>query len=207
MKRSPAFTLSELLIALAILGIIAIFTIPKVLQSQRDGRNKAITKEMIAAVSGAYQAYKLNNVPSATMHLGDLTPYLNYVKLQTTGSFDKWHNWTGTLSCSSQAPCIVFASGGLINYYQGNGAATSGNYFGQTQNNNYIYFSMDPDGTVTSQNDPVGPAKTVDGALYYNSKIILNIECVAGDVTYEDGTPQNWCPGSPAEYPPWFSWN
>lgn len=47
------FTLSELLISLAILGVIATFTIPKVLQSQQDQHKKAVFKETIAAVNDA----------------------------------------------------------------------------------------------------------------------------------------------------------
>lgn len=38
------FTLSELLIALAILGVIAVFTIPKVLQSQQDETKRTVFK-------------------------------------------------------------------------------------------------------------------------------------------------------------------
>lgn len=44
------FTLAELLIALTILGVIATFTIPKILSSQQDGKLKAIAKETAAAM-------------------------------------------------------------------------------------------------------------------------------------------------------------
>jgi prepilin-type N-terminal cleavage/methylation domain-containing protein len=39
------FTLAELLIALALLGIIASFTIPKVLESSTNAKYKAMAKE------------------------------------------------------------------------------------------------------------------------------------------------------------------
>lgn len=45
------FTLAELLISLAILGMIATFTIPKILSSQQDQRKKAVFRETIAALS------------------------------------------------------------------------------------------------------------------------------------------------------------
>ena len=51
MKQHPGFTLVELLIALAILGTIATFTIPKVLQTQQDGKFKSIGKEAAGFVS------------------------------------------------------------------------------------------------------------------------------------------------------------
>lgn len=46
-----AFTLAELLIALAIVGVIATFIIPKLLNTQEDTRKKLIFKENIAALS------------------------------------------------------------------------------------------------------------------------------------------------------------
>jgi prepilin-type N-terminal cleavage/methylation domain-containing protein len=49
------FTLAELLIALTILGEIAAFTIPKIISSQQNGQKRAVTKEMIAMFSAAYQ--------------------------------------------------------------------------------------------------------------------------------------------------------
>ena len=50
MKHS-GFTLSELLIALAILGLIATFTIPKVLQSTGNQSKEALLKELYASLS------------------------------------------------------------------------------------------------------------------------------------------------------------
>ena len=49
-KRASGFTLAELLISLAILGVIATFTIPKVLYSQQDSQKKAVFKEVIASL-------------------------------------------------------------------------------------------------------------------------------------------------------------
>lgn len=45
------FTLAELLIALAILGVIATFTIPKVLSNQADAKKKAVYRETLATLS------------------------------------------------------------------------------------------------------------------------------------------------------------
>lgn len=99
------FTLAELLIALTILGIIAVFTIPKVLVAQQDAKYKAMGKEFAGMVSGAYQAYKLSNGYNATMQVKDMTPYLNYVKVVTDSSLQAdgapWDGgWTDTCSGS-----------------------------------------------------------------------------------------------------------
>jgi prepilin-type N-terminal cleavage/methylation domain-containing protein len=55
-QHSLGFTLAELLIALAILGEIATFTIPKILSSQQNGTNKAKAKEAFSMVSSAYNS-------------------------------------------------------------------------------------------------------------------------------------------------------
>lgn len=56
--KTSGFTLAELLIALAILGVIATFSIPKVLQAQQDGRNQAVLKTNASQLSALL--YELN---------------------------------------------------------------------------------------------------------------------------------------------------
>ena len=46
---SKGFTLAELLVALSVLGVMATFTIPKMLQNQENSKRKAIYRESIAA--------------------------------------------------------------------------------------------------------------------------------------------------------------
>ena len=55
-RKAIGFTLAELLIALLVLGVIATFTIPKILQNQQDQRKKSIYRETIAALSSILYA-------------------------------------------------------------------------------------------------------------------------------------------------------
>ncbi len=55
--KQYGFTLAELLIALAILGVIATFSIPKILNAQQNQQKNAIFKESIGAISAAVYNY------------------------------------------------------------------------------------------------------------------------------------------------------
>lgn len=69
-KSYSGFTLAELLIALAILGMIATFTIPKILTAQQDSKKYAVFKETISLVSSL--AY-------AAQQSGDNTYFPNHI--------------------------------------------------------------------------------------------------------------------------------
>jgi prepilin-type N-terminal cleavage/methylation domain-containing protein len=60
-KKLVAFTLAELLIALAILGLAAGFTIPKVLTASNNAQTKAILKEDIGIISTVLQKCEAEN--------------------------------------------------------------------------------------------------------------------------------------------------
>jgi prepilin-type N-terminal cleavage/methylation domain-containing protein len=108
--RSPfGFTLAELLIALAILGVI-----PKVLSSQQDTRNRAIVKEAAAAFSEAFQAYRLQNPVTGSMHSKQLKSYFNYVRVDTVNMIDDTPGWDNGDCSGSYYECLVLHNGSVI---------------------------------------------------------------------------------------------
>lgn len=203
--RAKGFSLSELLVALLILGQIATFTIPKVLQSQQSSQYKATTKELASMVAEAYSIYRLKNTPSQYTEIEDLTPYMNYIKKETSGSIDHVYGNSGSVSCNATAPCLQFANGAKLWYYGRWGGPTSGNYFGGTANDRYIYVYIDPDGQLNSPGTTNGPGKSVHISLYFNGRLSDLQSCKATDGTNFDGVDEYWC-GSMVN-PPWFSWN
>jgi flagellar biosynthesis protein FlhA len=79
-KAFGGFTLAELLIALAILGVIATFTIPKIINAQQNQSYIAATKEVCATMANAYQQYQWNNtIDTSVFTLEQLIPSINYV--------------------------------------------------------------------------------------------------------------------------------
>lgn len=186
------FTLAELLIAMAILGVVATFTIPKVLQSQQDGKYKAIAKEAAGFVYGAYQSATTQGF-NQNLQTRQLTPYLNYVKFDTSSVIDN-HYGGGTKNCDSSQPCILLHNGARVQLTQ--------NYFNGTASTNAIWFRVDPDGKETVTVSTTGPGKSVNFMIYANGRITTGGGCLTG-TTYDAGV----VPCGVGEDPPWFSWD
>ncbi|HEY9745314.1 MAG TPA: type II secretion system protein, partial [Oculatellaceae cyanobacterium] len=188
-KTKPGFTLAELLIALTILGVIATFTIPKVLFSQQNGKWNAAAKEAAAAISEAYSAYKLEHTPDENTSSADLAQYFNYVRLET-GAYEVDHvTGQNSLDCATAVPgCLMLHNGGVL--------FPGGSRFGGTNPTNYIHFHFDPDGQYSGS--PTGPGKAISILLYYNGRVCTAAERQSGDKTTIGGTEYDWGPDTPA---------
>jgi prepilin-type N-terminal cleavage/methylation domain-containing protein len=192
MKRL-GFTLAELLIALAILGVIATFSIPKVLQAQQDSKWKAMAKEAASTFSAAYDKYKQVNGANPNVSVDNLTPYMNFVKMDTSAvSMD---NLPGSIgwACNS-GPCLRLHNGGVIQY-------GIGESFGGSASTNAIFIHFDPDGKLTD-GTANGPGKAVEFDLYYNGKITSAGYALPNTTT----SLQSWS-ATPSWEPSWFSWD
>lgn len=79
------FTLAELLIAVAILGEIATFTIPKIISSQQNGQRKTVFRETLATISAlSAAAGRDGSIVDTTSEKNYFRNNLNYVKLCDT---------------------------------------------------------------------------------------------------------------------------
>lgn len=195
-KSALGFTLAELLISLAILGVIATFTIPKVLVAQQNNANNANAKQMVAALSNAYQAYLRDGGSKTTMRTSDLTPYLNYLSIDNTVTLDALQT-QGNLGCPYQ--CLKFHNGGVLFYWL-DGLCPGSNAAGP--------FFFDPDGKITDGTTN-GPGKTLALYLYSDGRVKTS-------ATMDTGT--NWSAGGGGTCnlsrnpdasldPPWLNWN
>ena len=186
------FTLAELLIALLILAEIATFSIPKILVSTQNGQSRTKAKEAIGMMAEVYQKHGFSGQLSSGTSIRDLTPYMNYVKIATTGTIDDIEG-SGSGTCSSSAPCIHLHSGAAIRSFVNES-------FGGTATTNAIWFHLDPDGKYGGST--TGPSKSVPVFLYYNGRIVTEAELLPGTRTVS--SPYSAAPGN---IPDWFSWN
>ena len=155
--KAKAFTLAELLIALAILGVIATFTIPKIISAQTDSRNKAVAREIIAMVSNAVYLAKTNGVLSATSTVEDLIPYMNYVAVDTTSTIDGIPPGSGSAYfCTPPYKCLRLHNGAVLRYMPGASFVSTGGGLSAV---------IDPDGQMTSKQDSLSILAFSDGRL------------------------------------------
>ncbi len=139
-KRNQGFTLAELLISLAILGVIATFTIPKILTSSANGQNTAIAKEVASMISAGFSTYTLNNGVANTVKPGDLTQYFNYVSTTTSGTLSAATSGQALQTCSAVLPCMTLHNGGVLQW-------DTAQTFNGTTTTHAVTFNLDPDGT------------------------------------------------------------
>jgi prepilin-type N-terminal cleavage/methylation domain-containing protein len=141
-RKQPAFTLVELLIVLVILGVVAVFTMPMVLMNTQNDNRNADANAVARMIAQAYMTAQMRQPVTGTMAGGDLTPYMNYVRTDTSSTIDGFNCF------SSDWSCLRLHDGGLLQYAK----LTS---FGGTASTNAMAFSYDPDGTANGQGSVV----------------------------------------------------
>ncbi len=190
-NRWTGFTLAELLIALAILGVIATFTIPKIVSAQRDQSYNAKAKEAMAAVSATISKMRANGTLSASTQPADVFAQMNYVAYDTSASVDS-EPGNGSRTCMGGDPCIWLHNGAILKDETSGSAGFSG-----TDTTHAIQFLVDPDGVYSGTTN--GPGKSLFFVVYYNGRTVTYSEKLPG--TLVGGIP--WGAGT---NPDWFSW-
>lgn len=161
-KNLFGFTLAELLIAMAILGEIATFTIPKILSSQQNGSYNAAAKEAAATLTNAFQQYRLDNTVTSSTTPGALTQYMNYVSVESGTTVDWEYGSSGSATCASGTiKCLRLHSGAILLY-------TADNFAG-TNSTNALFFYFDPNGKADGTTN--APGKSIVFWLYANGAI------------------------------------
>lgn len=194
--KSRGFTLAELLISLAILGVIAVFAIPKVLESSRDSKLNAVARESASMLRDAYSFYKIESYPEWNLLAVDANTFvnkMNYVKVDTTTTAAQMQTPpAGEVKlddCTATEPCLVLHNGAMLQY------DTAQTFSAANPNPNVpsatgaVFFNIDPDGTQ-------GAAGRFTVALFYNGRVTSGQAASEEGITYYNNTitPQNTDP-------------
>jgi len=163
-KKNPGFSLMEVLITVALMGLLAAFTVPQLFMTastQNTAKYTSMAHDVALMVSTAYERYKVANTSTTLAMFSDLAPYMNYVKLDTGGSTTYTDPPTGSWlggnhTCGADFIgtnyCYKLHNGGLIWF-------NNVFYFGGNNSTNAIWFDFDP--------DAAGPAQSLQFWLTY----------------------------------------
>ncbi len=162
--KPRGFTLAELLITLAILGVIATFTIPKILGASQNQEFRSEALEFQGTISEAFQKAKATGADVATMSGYSFTPYMNYLRIDSTSSIDNTYGSSGVFGTNcTQRLCLRMHSGAIWQ--------VSSFSFGGSTPASFLMLYYDPDGQVTSSGTTNGPGKEMTFFLYADGRI------------------------------------
>lgn len=194
-KLIPGFTLAEVLIALALLGAIAAFTIPKIMVSQNNARFNSIAKETMATISEAYVLLKQSKnyeIPTTTIG-ADLFPFMNTLG-PVSVSIDSVPVDSTIYDCSSaEYVCHRLSNGSVLLAHSASGIPLYS--FGGTSTGHAINFLLDPDGRQTNKQDSIAIW------IFYNGKVTTASHLPPTGALRSSGAPQ-----FPYNDPAWFQW-
>lgn len=177
------------------MGLIATFTIPKVVTVAQNSDYKTRVQMAAALMVGAYNRYQVDNVVTGTFKAVNLTPYLNYTQFINDSSLtvDGKQNTVQTWTCDGVHPCVRLANGSVISFFQGQ--------IDSVGTSNAIIFIVDPDGKVTD-GTTTGPGRAVELYMYVTNGRVADVASIDNPthcgIDYIPRTTQ---------LPPWFSWN
>jgi len=165
--RLTGFSLAELLIALAIMGVLMTFTVPALIGSSNSslsGKQSAMARDVAYMLVSAYDQYRqANPTVSTNTSAVNLTPYLNYITTDTSSQTDTHPNngVTYYMTCSATRLCLKLHNGGMLMLHNES--------FAGTATTNTIQAAFDPNSSsISNTNGSDGPNKAVQFELYYD---------------------------------------
>ena len=191
----PAFTLTELLIALTVLGLIATFTIPKLLNNYQYSQANAIAKEAASSVNQAITAYEHSSPLATDLSVNTIfQSTLGYVEKDMSSIVDSFPNGSASatgIDCAAY-DCYRLHNGAMI-------AMDPDTRIPGNNANDAIFIFVDPDGKFSD-------LKAVAFAVYVNHRI-RTYGSLVNPTTGKHSAVLTFSTGPvPNRDPDWFAW-
>jgi prepilin-type N-terminal cleavage/methylation domain-containing protein len=168
------FTMSELLIGLGILGLIAAFSVPKLLNVSNAALANAKVHKAAQAVVNGLERWTQENGRSASTTPADIMSVVQHNGLITDGRTVDWVPTEGTdFQCSLTASlgdryqglCYQMPDGAVLYFI-----ALDYNTFGGNAAN-ALYFGVDPDGITTDDDSNANTSNATAFLVYRNGRL------------------------------------
>lgn len=125
MNKTFGFTLAELLIALAILGEIATFTIPKILSAQQNGQKKTVMRETVATMMAILHQGRITGNVQSALDSTYIINNINAIKICSSNSTTEGCWTQGGMSSEVDEAGALLPNGATIAGF--NNPSSSGN--------------------------------------------------------------------------------
>jgi prepilin-type N-terminal cleavage/methylation domain-containing protein len=173
LRVKVGFTLSELLVALAVLGLIAAFAVPKVLTASWNATANAKVHKAAQAVVNGYEKWKQANGDALGMTGADLMTFVNFSSVITDGRVVDIHPGSGNFTCRAtlttsgnlEGPCYRMPDGSMVYFIGHTGVAFT------TNATSVLYFTVDPDAIESGANTQTNSGIGTSFFLYKNGRI------------------------------------
>ena len=120
-KNKRGFTLIELMIVIAIIGILAAIAVPNFTKARRKSKEKACVANM-KTMESAVEMYMMESASTATPALSALAPYMQKQKVPTCPSGGKY-TIQGTQTSGLYLQCSLHGTT-ISSHLPGEGAAS-----------------------------------------------------------------------------------
>jgi len=151
--RSPrhSFTLAEVLITLGIIGVVAAYTIPILMQNIQDQQFKEAAKEAYSKASQAIQQMKNDNGGSLSTYTNSYTnfktPFMAYFKI-----IDPCTSTCVPVTSESTIYKTLYRNPAKTSWMGGQFVTTDGMFWATYSSGSYIFITVDVNGYINPPN-------------------------------------------------------
>lgn len=180
LSHQNGFTLSEALVSIALLGVLASMLVPALTTNVGKEKLMGVSKQTATEIGRAYAIYSKNQFPTEDTTSAEIMENVGYVRKIKDDSHSvqldgiEGNTEAATYTCSEETPCLLLQNGGLLMYRPD---AT----FGATLSNAAMRFLLDPDGS--------GPHTGIVFLLYFRGRV--STQTLSPEANLSDG---DWLP-------------